>query len=74
MANKWQRILRGDGSDGLMKKGQEVRWGGGDLRIVLGEKSVGLVFGGDGGWSVAWGRRKGRERGGGNFLFLSDLI
>ena len=66
--------LRGDVSDALMMKGQEVRWGGGVLRIILGVKSVGLGFGGDGGWSVAWGRRKGRERGGGNFLFLSDLI
>ena len=34
--------LRGDVSDALMTKGQEVRRGGGVLRIILGEKSVGL--------------------------------
>ena len=44
--------LRGDVSDALMTKGQEVRWGGGVLRIILGEKSVGLGFGVD--WGLEW--------------------
>ena len=70
MANKWQRILRGDVSDGLMKKGQEVRCGGGDLGIVLGVRRAW-------GWCLAeieggvgeCGLREGRQRGDGRFYF-----